>query len=148
MQYKGRTPVLVAIRSDPVGRAASAGSLLPPSFLVWQARLVQTWFTSPGYGGLVLAGIRIQFLHPLNYQAAMRRMLFLGWGAKQQKPDSHLAFRLRLKLFHSWSPSLPSRPSLWLTGYFQIPSFKLSKISSYFSSGWKCIQQIGCQLNT
>lgn len=82
MQYKGRIPVLVAIRSDPVGRAASAERLLPPSFLLWQTRLVQTWFTSPGYGGLILAGIRIQFLHPLNYQAAMRRMLFLGWGAK------------------------------------------------------------------
>lgn len=82
MQYKGRIPVLVAIRSDPVGRAASAERLLPPSFLVWQTRLVRTWFTSPGYGGLVLAGRRIQFLHPLNYQAAMRRMLFLGGGAK------------------------------------------------------------------
>lgn len=82
MQYRGRIPVLVAIRSDPVGRAASAERLLPPSFLVWQVRLVRTWFTSSGYGGLVLAGTRIQLLHPLNYQAAKRRMLFLGWGAK------------------------------------------------------------------
>lgn len=82
MQYKGRIPVLVAIRSDPVGRAASTERLLPPSYLVWQARLVWTWFTSPGYGGLVLASTRIRFLRPLNYQAAMRRMLFLGWEAK------------------------------------------------------------------